>query len=200
MPISTFSTQVGSLTPSLAILLPTRCQQVPNLTPKIAQDSPTCRQDRPKYSPRASNQTLQDSKMEQKRYTVVRFSTCAIFAKIAPKTSQIGQHSCSNGILMAILVPTWTILAPSRLQLGSILTHSGEIFDDPSPAQFLVDFSCQSRSSDLPDPPIFHDFGALANDFYTNSNNFPAAFFRNDFTGITTQELMIFVKSPSDSF
>jgi len=36
---------------------------------------------------------------------------------------------------MAILAPTWGILAPSWLQLGLILAQFGEILPDPSPAK-----------------------------------------------------------------
>ena len=142
------------------------------LDAKIAQESPTCGQDRPKYSPRASNQTPQDPKMWPKRYSVVRFYTSAIFLKIAPKTTKNDQNSSPNGLKMAILAPTWRLLAPSWLQVGAILPHLGEILVDPSPAkidqnqprQLLRDFLSQGRPQELPDPlqtSIFQVFRSI---------------------------------------
>ena len=77
---------------------------------------------------------------------------------------------------MAILAPTWSILAPSWAQLGAIL---GDILVDPSPAkidqnqprQLLVDFSSQGRPQGLPDPPqtsIFQDLGTIFDTFFVN--------------------------------
>ena len=76
---------------------------------------------------------------------------------------------------MAILAPTWGILAASWLQLGPILAQFGEILADPSPAkidqnqpgQLLRDFSSQGRPQELPDPlqtSILQNFGT---NFYT---------------------------------
>ena len=137
-------------------MLPTSSQN----DSKIAQESPTCLQDRPKYSPRASNQTPQDPKMWPKRCSIVRFYTSAIFLKIAPKTTKNTQNKFPNGLKMVILAPTWKLLAPSRLQVGAILPHSGEILVDPNPAkidqnqprQLLRDFLSQGRPQELPDP------------------------------------------------
>ena len=77
---------------------------------------------------------------------------------------------------MAILAPTWRLLAPSWLQVGAILPHLGEILVDPSPAkidqnqpgQLLRDFSSQGRPQELPDPlqtSIFHVFGTIFKTF-----------------------------------
>ena len=127
-------------------------------------------------SPRASNQTPPDPKIWPKRFTIVRFSTFAIFSNVAPKTTQNAQDSSPNGLKMAILAPTWPILAPPWLQLGAILAHLGEILVDPSPAkivqnqprQLLVDFSSQVRPQELPDrlqTSIFQDLGTIFDTF-----------------------------------
>ena len=149
-------------------MLPSRSQ----LDAKIAQESPTCGQDHPKYSPRASNQTHQDPKMWPKRCSVVRLYTAAIFLKIAPKTTKNVQKSSPHGLKMAILAPTWRLLAPSWLQVGAILPHLGEILVDPSPAkidqnqprQLLKDLLSQGRPQELPDPlqtSIFQVFRSI---------------------------------------
>ena len=102
----------------------------------------------------------QDPKMSPKRCSVVRFYTSVIFLKIAPKTTKNVQKSSPNGLKMAILAPTWRLLAPSWLQVGAILPHLGEILVDPSPAkidqnqlrQLFKDFLFQGRPQELPDP------------------------------------------------
>jgi hypothetical protein len=71
---------------------------------------------------------------------------------------------------MATLASTWTILAPSWVQLGVILGHLADILVDPRPAkidsnrprQFLRYFSCQGRPQEFPDSlqtSIFQGFG-----------------------------------------
>ena len=83
------------------------------------------------------------------------------------------------GLKMAILAPTWSILAPSWRQFGAILAHLGEIFVDPSPAkigqnqprQLLRDFSSQGRPQELPDPLqtlIFQDLRTIFDTFFVN--------------------------------
>ena len=121
----------------------------------------------------------QDPKILPKRCRVVRFYTSVVFLKIAPKTTKNAQDGSPNRFKLAILAPTWSILAASWLQLGPILAHLGEIFDDPSPAkidqnrlrQIFREFWCQGRSQDLPDPlqtsifqvlgPIFGNFSSI---------------------------------------
>ena len=83
---------------------------------------------------------------------------------------------------MAILAPTWGILAPSWLQLGLILDQFGEILADPSaakidqnlPGQLLRDFSPPGRPQELPDPlqtSIFQVFGTIFKTFSLNFQN-----------------------------
>ena len=117
-----------------------------------------------------------DPKMQPKRGSVVRFYTSAIFLKIAPKTTKNAQDGCPHGLKMAILAPTWKLLAPSWLQVGAILPHLGEILVDPSPAkidqnqprQLLRHFLSQGRPQELPDPlqtSIFQVFRSILQRF-----------------------------------
>ena len=52
-----------------------------------------------------------DPKIHQKRCRVVRFYTSGFSAKIAPKISKNAQDSSPQGLQMAILAPSWAILA-----------------------------------------------------------------------------------------
>ena len=158
----------------MAILVPTCCQEVPNLTPR----SPKRAQLMPKI---AQNTPPQDPKMWPKRCSVF-FLISAIFLKIAPKTTKNAQKSSSHCLKMAILASIWKLLAPSWLQVGAILPHLGEILVDPSPAkidqtrprQILIEFWCQGRSQDLPDPlqtSISQGFGVHFEQVLVNFRN-----------------------------
>ena len=149
------------------------------MLPKASQSSS-------KYSPRASNQTPQDPKMWPKWGSIVWFYTSAIFLKIAPKTTQNAPKSSPKGLKMAILTPTWRLLAPSWLQVGAILPHLGEILVDPSPAkidqnqprQLLRDFLSQGRPQELPDPLQTSIFQVFRSIFQRFSSIFQNNFYR----------------------
>ena len=90
--------------------------------------------------------------MWPKRCRVVRFYTSAIFLKIAPKTTKNAQKSSPNCLKMAILAPTWKLLASSWLQGEILIDPSPAKIDQNQPRQLFRDLLSQGRPQELPDP------------------------------------------------
>ena len=109
-----FSTQVGHLSPSLAILVPTSCQEVPNLTPrsskraqlvaKIAQNPPQEPPTRPPKIPKCSQNA------------VLSFDF---------RLSPFFQMSLPRPPKMLKMPPQVASKSRSRLQLGASRRHLG---------------------------------------------------------------------------
>ena len=147
-----FSTQVGHLSPSSAILVPTSCQEVPNLTPrssKRAQNPPQEPPTRPPKIPKCSQNAVLSFDFRLSLFFQMSLPRPPKMLKIAPQ--------------MASRWPSWLQLGPSWRHLGPNLAPSWPIWArliDPSPAnidqnqprQLLVDFSTQVRPQELPDP------------------------------------------------
>ena len=77
----------------------------------LASRSPRVAQLDAKIAQRASDRFPLDPQIHQKRCRVIRFYTSGFSAKIAPKISNNPQDSSPKGLQMAILAPSWAILA-----------------------------------------------------------------------------------------
>ena len=139
-----FSTQVGHLSPSSAILVPTSCQEVPNLTPrssKRAQNPPQEPPTRPPKIPKCSQNAVLSFDFRLSLFFQMSLPRPPKMLKIAPQ--------------MASRWPSWRQLGSSWRHLGpnfGVLAHLGEILVDPSPAK--IDPRQLQRS-------IFLEFGRI---------------------------------------
>ena len=124
----TFSTQVGHLSPSSAILVPTCCQEVPNLTPrsskraqlvaKIAQIRPKSLQPDPPRPQNAAKTMECCSFLHFGHFSKDRSQDHQKCSKKLPKWPQDDHLGPNLGALGAILAPSWRHLAPFGRDFG----------------------------------------------------------------------------------
>ena len=119
-----FSTQVGHLSPSSAILVPTSCQEVPNLTPrsskraqlvaKISQNPPQEPPTRPPQTPKCGQNAVLSFDFRLSPFSQMSLPRPPKMLKIAPQ--------------MASRWPSWLQLGPSWRHLGPNLAPSWPIW------------------------------------------------------------------------
>ena len=127
---------------------------------KIAQNPPQEPPSRPPKTPKCGQNAVVLFDFTLRPFFERSLPRLPKMLKKAPQKASRWPSWPQLGLKMGILAPTWPVLASTWLPLGAILGHMGEILLDPSPAkivqtrprQILIEFWCQGRSQDLPDP------------------------------------------------